>query len=797
METKVKVGKNAKVCVKWNVFPVDRTDEAEEVIKAKFAEKYGIDKANIEIEPVYKTLPGVSQEDALVNEVSQNIQDPVFQQSLFKPCLESKGIKDYDFDKIIEIDNLINSTINYELYDKHKKYTFKWIKWYNFMSYGPDNYFDFTSLKDLVLLSSVPANQGGKTTFCLDLLRFLLFGKVTSREGNWTLSRVFNDHIPEATEVSVEGCIAIDGVDYVIKRVITRPALSRRTDKSKVTQKLNYYKLINGEYVDLVDEDAENLEGSTNTETNKLIKEAIGNERDFDLMICVSQDNLKGLISLKDTDRGRLLARWIGLLPVEEKDINAREWFNKKIQPSLLLNKYNKIELQSDIKELTEANKENETNLKVEDAKRKASEKKLEELKLNKDALMQSKRQIDPALTKVDITTIKQENERLTNEGVAKKAKNEADKKEYEGIKDTQFDKAKYEEKLTEDKNLTIELNNDRNECRTIKNEIDALRKGEFCPTCGAKLKGVDNTEKIRQKEEKFNVLAENGKKKKEKLDALQKEIEELKKISDVYDRKLRLELIIEKNNVDLENLRNKIKENNRLIADITANEEAIIANNKLDAAINVAKANITAEENIKDTCKANIEALKTTIKLNSDKITENGKIVATIEKEEELVKAWKTYLEIIGKNGISKMVLRNALPLINSELKRLLNGVCNFNVEVGIDDSNDVMFYEIIDGVKRSLGAGSGFEQTAASLALRSVLSEISTFSKPSFVIFDEILGGVADENYDNMKLLYDKIVKNYAFVLQITHLKALADWHSTNIVVRKENNISKIEIN
>lgn len=794
MNTKVNLGKNAQVCVKWNVLPVDRTDEKEELIKAMIAEKYGINKANVEVTPVYRSMSG-NQEDVLVNEVSQNIQDPTFQQSLFKPFLESKGIADYDYDKIIEIDNLINSTINYELYDKHKKYTFKWIKWSNFMSYGPDNYFDFTTLKDLVLLTSEPANQGGKTTFCLDLLRFLLFGKVTSREGDWTLARVFNDYIPEATEVLVEGCITIDGIDYVIKRVITRPTLAKRTDKSKVTQKLNYYKLINGQYVDLIDEDAENMEGSTNTETNKLIKEAIGNERDFDLMICVSSDNLKGLISLKDTDRGRLLARWIGLLPIEEKDKNAREWYNKKIQPSLLLNKYNKVVLQSDVKELTEANKEQQEVLKSTEKKKKSSEKKLEELRQNKDALLQSKRQIDDSLTKVDITTIKQENERLTNEGIAKKAKSEADKKEYDNIKDVQFNMADYEKKLSEDKELSIELNNDRNSCRILRDEIDALKKGEFCPTCGARLKGVDNSAKIGQKEKNFAILAEKGKKKKEKLDALQKEIEELKKINEVYNRKLRLELIIEKNNVDLENLRNKIKENKRLISDIQANEEAIITNNKLDAAINVAKANISTEEQIRDTCQTNIEEIKAQIKTNEEKISANEKIIATIEKEEELVKAWKIYLEIIGKNGISKLVLRNALPLINSELRRLLNGVCNFGVEVGIDDSNDVMFYKIHNGVKRSLGSGSGFEQTVASLALRSVLSEISTFSKPSFVVFDEILGGVADENYDNVKLLYGKIVKNYAFVLQITHLKAVSDWHSCYIVVKKENDISRIE--
>jgi DNA repair exonuclease SbcCD ATPase subunit len=141
-------------------------------------------------------------------------------------------------------------------------------------------------------------------------------------------------------------------------------------------------------------------------------------------------------------------------------------------------------------------------------------------------------------------------------------------------------------------------------------------------------------------------------------------------------------------------------------------------------------------------------------------------------------------------------MVIRGALPLINGELKRLLSDVCDFDIEIVIDNHNDVAFNHIHNGVTKSLGGCSGFEQTVASLALRSVLSKISTFSKPSFVVFDEILGGVADENYDKTKLLYDKIVKDYAFILQITHLKAIDDWHDTQIVVKKENDISRIEV-
>ena len=148
----------------------------------------------------------------------------------------------------------------------------------------------------------------------------------------------------------------------------------------------------------------------------------------------------------------------------------------------------------------------------------------------------------------------------------------------------------------------------------------------------------------------------------------------------------------------------------------------------------------------------------------------------------------------MIGKDGISKMVLRNTLPIINSELKRLLGDVTDFDVEVVMDDKNDVDFLMIRDGVVTRLSAASGLETTQAALALRVVLGKMSRLSRPPFILLDEVLGTVAKENYDDMKKLYDKIVEYYDFVLHICHIDL--DWYDGNIVtVVKNNNISSIK--
>ena len=93
-------------------------------------------------------------------------------------------------------------------------------------------------------------------------------------------------------------------------------------------------------------------------------------------------------------------------------------------------------------------------------------------------------------------------------------------------------------------------------------------------------------------------------------------------------------------------------------------------------------------------------------------------------------------------------------MPLINLQLKNYLTDVCDFDVEIIMNDKNDVYFYIIKDGVYSSLSGGSGFEKTISALALRFVLGNISSLPKMQFLVVDEIFGRVARDNYEKVKL-------------------------------------------
>ena len=286
----INVGKKSKILIHWNVSPYDFSKEKENSLISKVSRKYGIPKDKVSITPVFKMIDERGNTFSLSNDIITNIQNPSFQLNLFKEYLKENHIEDYDFDIISEIDREINSHIDYQVYDKYRRYSIKWVKWSNFLSYGKDNFFDFSSLRGLVLLNG--RNQSGKTTLALDLIRFLLFGNTTKYQ---TQDRIFNKFLPEETKVEVEGCINIDGFDYIIKRTLSRPSLSKRTDKSKVTQKVEYYKIIGSskeeleEYVDIQQEE-------NSIQTNKKIKEVIGREDDFDLVMSVTDSNLDALI---------------------------------------------------------------------------------------------------------------------------------------------------------------------------------------------------------------------------------------------------------------------------------------------------------------------------------------------------------------------------------------------------------------------------------------------------------------------------------------------------------------------
>ena len=786
----IELGSKARVLVNWNVSMYDYSKDKEKEIISKISKKYSIPKEKIRVSPQFLTVGENGEDLSVTTEIIQNIQDPMFQQKLFKEYLSLNDIKDYDFERISAIDAEINAKIDYQVYDKYRRYCVKWVKWDNFLSYGSDNFFDFTKMKGLVLLSGEPANQSGKTTFAIDLLHFLLYGKTTKVD---TLAKVFNKHIPNATQVLVEGCITIDGEDYIIKRTITRPALSKRSAKSKVSQKVEYYKIIGDTQTEL-EEYVDNQQEENSVQTNKVIKEAIGRESDFDLIMSISETTLDELVKKKEAERGRLLSRWIGLLPIEEKEALAREKFNSEIKPSLISNLYSSASVTEErdaflmrIETLTK------DNAKLEEENKK-TDTTIANLEQTKQTLSNAKKGIDTELAKIDIATLSKQMEECLIQGKTKKNEHDNIVKELKELENIEFSIEEYEstQKNLNEANTRLAVLGEK--YSSTKQQIEKLKKSEYCPTCGRKLDNVDNSSMIETLSKELSSIGEDGRKAREESNSLSKQMEELKNKRLKYEERNKIEVKQAALELNLERLRSEYKDLASKKKEYEKNSEAIDKNNEIELQIRntdeLIRSNRECFQNnlqIIARNKSDVESYKGEIKKRED-------ILKRIAEEEKLVKNWKIYLDLVGKNGITKMVLRKALPIINAQLVQLLSDVCDFDIEVAINSKNDVVFNLIKDGVRSDLNSGSGFELTASALALRAVLADMSTIPRMCGVVLDEVWGRVARDNYDNMRHLIEKISKSYEWMFLISHLNEVKDWCESNVVVTKENNISKI---
>mgnify|MGYP003971274281 FL=1 len=779
----VEVPKNAQIRVDWQDYPENRTLETTNRVKTYFSEKYDIPKTSIKLNfiPILKNNAGkvVDLSDGLID----NIMDSAYQRSLFSEWLKINDVT-VDFDRLCRLDEKVEEIlINREEEDiRYRRWSIKNLWLDNFLSFGNDNNVDYQNLIGLTVVNSLPENQGGKTIFTIDALLFLFFGKTTKTD---IASEIFNT-FSDDNDVVVGGQIDIDGEEYIIER-----KLNRKLSKSgtyKTSSSLEFYHILS-------DGSKENLEGEQRRETDKLITETIGSYDDFMLTIVATAKNLEDLIETKPTQRGRLLTKFIGLEVIEKKeDINKS--LMSDFKSKMKSNVYNTKQLELDNEEYSKNISDNRITIKSKEKELKGVDKKISEAKDKKEDLLGKRYSIDDEIKKVNPDTLKKEIESLTETGVELKEKLDKIIEDVKGIPKFSYDEDTHEELRDQEKEVLLLENEYESEIRAIEKTIKDLKESEICPTCKKSLEDVDHSGEIKdtqkllkEKNKELKIITTNLKNILIKLENISKE----KKNSDIFDR---LSLSKEKTEIEIDRMRVDYREKTSLLKDYERNVDFIEENRKLESKILGYNQLLETLNVTRDTLRTEIQDLNNDITLKETNISDNEKIIEQILKEEEVLKIFEVYNRMIGKNGISKLVLSSVIPIINYELTRLLDEVCDFEIQLEINNKNEVDFILIKNNINKKLKSGSGLETTLASLALRCVLGRVSTLPKPNVIVFDEVLGKVANINLDYVKIFFDKIKKMYETILLISHNPIIQDWGDKIITVEKNNDISSLQI-
>jgi len=762
---------NPPIQVVWEDYPENFTQERLKSVKTYFQKKYNTTSVNL----VTKLKKTEEVEDNV--DVSLNIMDKNYQHELLKGILESKNQGEL-YDEIIKIDNAVENKMLSEQEETpaFKKWYIKTIEFSNFLSYGENQKLNFQKLGGITVIESDPPNFGGKTVLSVDLLMFLFFNTTTKTN---KAEEIFNRY-SDSNKVSVRGEIEIDGEDYIIVRELERK--KGKSGEWNVKTELDFFKRYpDGSLVKFT--------GEQRRETENFIKLSIGNYDDFLMTILTTGTNLEDLLESKPTARGQVISRFLGLDFLKRKEETGKQIYSE-FSKSMISNIYNTESLKQENDTLKEKNKELQTLIDESDVKLSDINDRLKKGQDYRDNLLKSKVNVDREIALLNPENTQNEIKQYEFQV----NKNITDRDNVKVVEPSEYYHEDKHDKVKDEYNKSFkQMVEVESKIKSIEELKSSVEGGIKCEHCGIDLMMASITQSkiaeldgyIMHKDQIYTTM--------QVLTSTEQTFVRLKKEFDEYEKN---KLIFEKYQATIESIESKKLLLEDKLKRYDEVQDIILKNNntdslivKADMRLNELKTELTTVE--RAISNANFETTT-----NNNKVIKNLELIDTIREEQVKEGKYKTYLELYGKNGIAKKIMKNMMPLINSELQRLLQDSCYFRLEVRISEKNEVEFWMIDNNtqIEKLMVSGSGYEKTIASLALRAVLSKVCSLPKPNIVVFDEVFGKISNDNLEMVYEFFIKIKEYFENILVITHNPLISQWADNTIKVKKVDNVSKI---
>jgi len=753
----------------------------EKQVEKYFQHKYKTNKVKVIFKPITSKNSDIVAEGSA--DASELILDENYQKTLIERYLKDNGVE-INRQHLMKLDTSVNVELeNYkEQTNRYKTFKIKDIEFSNFLSYGDGNKLNFENKHGITSVLSDPPNYGGKTTLTVDLLLFLFFGNTTKTEKN---EEIFN-RFSGSDIVEVKGKVEIEGDNYIIKRTLTRK--KSKDDSYTVKGEVDFYQVLPRGGI-------KQLNGEQRKFTDELIKTYVGTFDDFLITILTTGDNLDDLIKTKPTERGRILTRFIGLEFFREKEKIAKKKYTEWKEKSKLY--HNSIpDIEAKIAVEQDKIKQNELIINSQRTKLEEVRKVIDKRNLECDDLYKSRyNDIDTELYKSSedniLSGIETLEKRIKEKEISIKDLVDSMPEPTEEYNIDLYGTLKSELKNYTEKEITLRI-----EIANIEKTIDMLKHSEICQTCKRALDDVDHSTEISDNEDKLEKKNEDIETVREILKIATDKLAGLDTIKQHWDIYNRNNLLIDKTRTELTAYRESLKRGNDKLAQYRNIKKMVEQNKIIDTDIQKIKFGISSLSDEKEMLSLQIRGTEKDIETSNTKIGEYNGLITELKNEGKIDHIFKVYLDVYGKNGISKMVLGTMIPLINSHLAILLSDSCEFNLEMRMNEKSEVEFWMIdqVSGVEKPLNAGSGYEKTVSSLALRCVLSKVCSLPKPNIIVFDEVTGKVSNQNLEKVGLFFDKLKQFFEHIWIISHNPIIQDWADHRVNVHKENNISTV---
>lgn len=747
----------------------EKLKESHDPVEVKFVDDVSAYRQRLNLKSVKTTV--------------ESLSDLGVQEKLLKEFLKKYKLNNEVLSQILDINKRYNSQVKKE--DdivRNVQYKIKKVWWDNICSFGEDNEFDFTKHKGI--LGVFGRNGVGKSTFAVDTPSYCIYNKIS--KGVTKNDLIINENKNFCLAgMEIEG----DDKDYKIERNTTVYVKSGKRKGNPVIQgktDLNFF----------IDDESRN--GEERSVTDNEIRKFFGTYDDFVATSVAPQWQLLDFINKGGTERQKLIGRYFDIDIFDRKLKLAREEV-RDIKAQIKV--FGDRDFDAEIKESSELVRELGQNFSVLEAKQKSLEKEKGRLQKEIDKHQSQVKNVGPVSKKLEssllsgkqtleVEIINQKNKVENIKNNIKQGKDRVEKiKHLISSIDIELVRSRKEDYsallglksgFDERKNL-LSLN-----VAKVSKRVEALRKYECIKNDNCCMQ-EDLSKALKEQEETKTEITEKEKKLEEVLSALKNfNVEELDKKLKIYEKAER-ELLVDEPSLAYE--KDKLESEKTILSQLSERLEIFKKEEKL---LQEHKEQIEKNSQLEEkvtACRKKVDDANKQIKLMSEKMMklsgELGTATASLnttketkEKKDNLQKEYEAYdyfIQAMGKDGISQIIIRNNLDVVNGQIRNILSNGVDFDVEI-LDEGREI-FFRSPKSPARRIELCSGMEKTMAAIAIRAALVSVTTLPRFNIFVLDEVFSALDPEYMDSITRILDYLKQLFDTVMIITHIDSLKD--------------------
>jgi len=726
-------------------------------------------------EVVFKIEAKTEKKDEII--VSQfkssNLRDRDSIKNVIETYLKERSVEDSKITAAIkEFDKYFDAVTFDDDVARNVMWSLKKIEFDNIFAYGKDNVINFDNLQGITGIFG--KNRAGKSSI-IGTIVWNLFN--TSDRG-----AMKNLHIINTDEETCRSKInlSVSGEDYEL----TRDSMKNYPKRGEVwaNTALSLKKKSTGDVM-------QDLNDEQRRETEKIVRKLIGTADDFFYTCLAPQGQMNMFINEKSTSRKQILSRFLDLdifdkyLEVVKQDISPLKVSIKtassieSLNQTLTTLKEEKSKLEDKAIETREELSRNRTNLtKISSSENEhiISENEVQEISAKIEKLRIDIKNIEDNLENFR-ESIKSFDEKIVKiKDVREAFSIDELQKQQDAIADLEM---KYAINFKD-------LESKEKELETLRRSIEILNTvpcGDSFPSC-VFIKDAHQSKKVLEIEESTRTTIQRT------LDVLREKLsstskEEIKGKIDKINKLSSLEK-------DLEHKRVQAQSQISIYEERLSSKERVIQQYLVEHKSLASKLKEQSASGASDKHKELVDLKKLISALEDQVITiasTLGRVTERISTTEVQISTLKSNLErfetltllenAFSKKGIPQNIITKNLPLINSEISKILSGIAGFTVEIECDDSSSIEIYINYGDRKRIIELGSGMEKMISSIAIRVALTNISSLPKSDMLIIDEGFGVLDESNLEACARLLQNLKNYFRKILIISHVDAIKD--------------------